>query len=494
MIIAHNIQAMNAQRQYGITTKILSKTTEKLSSGYKVNRAADDAAGLSISEKLRKQIRGLSQAALNAEDGISMVQIADGAMAEVHEMIDRGLELSVQAANDTLSFTDRCAIQDEIEQIKTELDSLKERTKFNEIYVLKGEKVATTKQVPAGVENNGGVMPAWVQFGSARQDGYLSETYTSQHQFVVDPAASPQDIKTVGIDHSAASIDFSGVTAANVVDLVGTGFHSTCCTCSDYYSIEFVTGTASEKETSGDHFIYKINIDGVTTGSELVSRIIVGVDHGNPNSHFTRMAADGTNPAKLYIYDDRSKKDEATTKTADWVEGTSQWLDWTYKAYNLTADANSGMFGEGVMREKTETVITGYREVSQNIALHIGADAENRMPITLAVISSQALGIDTVDVCSNQGADEAITAFHEAKVFVSKHRSRMGAYQNRLEHTIKNLDNVVENTTAAESQIRDTDMAKEVAMQAKCRILAQAGESMIAQANQQNQGVLSLIA
>ncbi len=131
MRIQHNIRAMNADRQLGMTEGILGKSAEKLSSGYKVNRAADDAAGLSISEKMRKQIRGLTQASANSEDGISMIQIADGALTEVHDMIDRCMELSVQASNGTNSAADRQKIQDEIDQIITEIDAIKERTKFN---------------------------------------------------------------------------------------------------------------------------------------------------------------------------------------------------------------------------------------------------------------------------------------------------------------------------------------------------------------------------
>ena len=493
MVIAHNLQAMNAQRQFGITAKSLAKSTEKLSSGYKVNRAADDAAGLSISEKMRRQIRGLTQASLNAEDGISMMQIADGAMAEIHDMIDRGVELSIKAANGTLSTFDREAIQDEIEQIKLEIDGIKERTKFNEIYVLKGEKIDTTKEIPAGVENNGGTLPTWVALGQAGTTGYMTEVYTSQEQFIVDPSVTPNDIKTVNVNHAAASLDFSQLTTTNVADLVGNGFNTTCCTCSDYYSIEFVTGTPNTVESSGDHFIYKINIDNVTDGTELVNRIIAGTNNGYPQNHYTKLAADAGNSAKLYIYDDRSMDSETVTKTADWIDGTSTWKNWNNPYYNVDARPN-GKFGEGVMHAKTATVITGYTEVSQTLALHIGADAENRMPIELPIISSKALGIDKLDVCSIPGADEAITAFSEAKVIVSKHRSRMGAFQNRMEHTIKNLDNVVENTTAAESQIRDTDMAKEMVAYSMMSILTQVGQSMIAQANQANQGVLGLLA
>lgn len=496
MIIAHNIQAMNACRQYGITGKNLAKETEKLSSGYRINRAADDAAGLSISEKLRKQIRGLTQAGTNAEDGVSMVQVADGAMAEVHDMIDRGLELSVKAANGIMSESDRRTIQDEIDQLKIEIDAIKEKTKFNEVYVLKGKKVATVKQVPAGVVNSGGTMPTWVNFGQAAQDGELSETYITQKTYY--PDKTDQTVtETVDIEHVAASIDFSGLTAANVTDLAGTGFHTTCCTCSNYYSVEFVTGTASTEEQSGNHYIYKINIDGVTSGADLVNRILQDTDGGKFNGHFTKAAGNG---ATLYIYDNRSKKskDDTLGPGAPWTDADSMWADWetAHQYYGVKPSKNSqeGIFGEGVVREKTAAVVTGYYEIYEQLALQIGAETGERMAVELPVISSRELGIETADVCTQEGADASITAFHEAKAIVSRHRSRMGAYQNRLEHTVKNLDNVVENTTASESQIRDADMTEEMVLASKDRILMQAGEAMLAQANQKNQGLLSLIA
>ena len=167
MRIQHNIRAMNADRQLGMTEGILGKSAEKLSSGYKVNRAADDAAGLSISEKMRKQIRGLTQASANSEDGISMIQIADGALTEVHDMIDRCMELSVQASNGTNSAADRQKIQDEIDQIITEIDAIKERTKFNEIQVLKGIGVYAPDRVVRSLFPIGS-LPDWVKCPSIK--------------------------------------------------------------------------------------------------------------------------------------------------------------------------------------------------------------------------------------------------------------------------------------------------------------------------------------
>lgn len=175
MVIQHNLAAMNASRMYGTNNKKLSKMTEKLSSGYRVNRSADDAAGLAISEKMRRQIRGLTQASANAQDGIAMVQIADGAMAEVHEMLHRGTELSIKAANGTLTDTDRAYIQQEIKQLKTEIDSIADRTSFNEIQVLKGKDYPVVE--PEAKVIIAGSLPSFVTLGST---SHMSEEYINQ--------------------------------------------------------------------------------------------------------------------------------------------------------------------------------------------------------------------------------------------------------------------------------------------------------------------------
>ena len=274
MVVQHNITAMNANRMLGVTTSAQAKNTEKLSSGYKINRAADDAAGLSISEKMRKQIRGLTRASENAQDGISAVQTAEGALAEVEDMLQRMNELAVKAANGTNTSEDRAAIGKEVSALKTEITRVAESTEFNTLKLLQG--------------------------------------------------------------------DFSGTSA---------------------------------------------------------------------------------------------------------------------KTLQVGAQNNPGQM----------------------------------ITITIASMSAGSLGIDVADVTTQDGAKSAIDLVKSAIKAVSSQRSDLGAVQNRLEHTIKNLDNVVENTTAAESQIRDTDMAAQMVEYTKNNILAQAGQSMLAQANQSTQGVLSLL-
>lgn len=488
---------MNADRQLGVTEGILGKSAEKLSSGYKVNRAADDAAGLSISEKMRRQVRGLTQASANSEDGISMIQIADGALTEVHDMIDRCLELSVQASNGTNSTSDREKIQDEISQIITEIDAIKERTKFNEIQVLKGIGVYAPERIERSLFPVGS-LPDWVDCPSIRyeneKDGetVLSEIYVDEH----------------GGQHVAASMDFGELSADKKQDLYGKGFSTTCCTCNNFYCVEFTTGTGNQgfsssgNVMSGISYVYRLGIDDIHSAPDLIRAIrelteeINGFTQqltlGNPGGHYTHLEQDAANPNKLWVYDDR-----------------------TYPYTQPDPKNDRGLFAAGVMYEM-EKRIPGSHEEPQQVALQVGADTGNQMILKMPTISSHALGIDDVDVRGGyvyerqvvrtskgehrritvevSGADQAIRAFGNAKDKVSAERSRLGAYQNRLEHTVKNLDNVVENTTASESRIRDTDMAEEMVMYSNRNILLQSGQAMLAQANQSGQGILSLLA
>lgn len=481
MVIQHNLLAMNANRMLMNNNKKISRLTEKLSSGYRINRSADDAAGLAISEKMRKQIRGLTQASRNAQDGISMVQIADGALAEVQDMLLRGTELSVKAANGTLSDDDRSYIQNEMTELKKEIDSVSKKTKFNEIYVLKGNGYPVTKD-PDTITITG-TMPGWAVMSSTTK---LDGTYIKNQEFKFQENGQDKT-DTITIDHASASIDFSAFTPDKLQDLIGNGFYTTCCTCTNHYSIKFTDDTASSMETSGEHYIYNIGIKGVTTAEELMERIIRGTDNGNPRNHYTMLTMDATKQ-KLIVYDDRSSGTEppATSMPAGY-----SWVDWKHVSYGVTPSGNTGKFGPGVAY-----AVEGKEYGPEApVILQIGAETDpgNKMKIELPTISCKNMNIEDVDVSTVSGAEKAIDAFDGAVQYVNRERSRMGAYQNRLEHTIKNLDNIVENTQQAESRIRDTDMAKLMVEYANAQIIAQAGQSMLTQANQSSQGVLQLL-
>lgn len=480
MVVQHNLLAGNANRMNGINTKKRAKLAEKLSSGYRVNRAADDAAGLAISEKMRRQIRGLTQASANAQDGISLVQIADGAMNEVHDMLHRGTELSVKAANGTLTDVDREYIQAEIEQLVKEIDSISDRTDFNGIPVLKGKDVPYEES--SGEVLIAGGLPDWITMDPATEAGkHMDSVYTTTENF-----ENGGNTTTVDIDHEAAFLDFSQFTgsADQIDELDGQGFYTTCCTCQNHYSIRFTKDTTSSMRQSGDHFIYSIGIGNVTNVDDLLNAIVDGTVGGNPNQHYTKITADLANQ-KLIIYDDRSN-------AANPMNGnnTGKWTGWDHPQFNITAGGNYGKFGPGTAYAKEDA---GALAAPSEIAIQIGAEAGQHLKMELPSISSIILGVKWVDVSTVDGASDAITTFKNAVRYVSKERSRMGAYQNRLEHTIKNLDNVVENTQAAESLIRDTNMADLMVEYANQNILLQASQSMLAQANQVNQGVLSLL-
>ena len=387
MVVQHNLQAMNSNRMLGITTSSQSKVTEKLSSGYKINRAADDAAGLSISEKMRKQIRGLDQASANAQDGISSVQTAEGALGEVHDMLQRMNELAVQAANGTNSTSDRTAIQNEIKQLTTEIDRVAETTKFNETYLLKGDVKGSTKTITLKPHDAG------LKGSMVYNEG------EDIAKFTVPELKESDTIMIGGKQYTIKAnenLDLDEITSDKAYDLMA---------------------------------------------DELKKANQIGAE----------------NPAAVN------------------VGGTAP-------AFEITL---------------------GKHTVAKPLAfnLHVGADADmtNKISVNIETMNSAYLGIKDLNVVDNKDvspgaqATYAIDAIADAIQKVSDQRSALGAVQNRLEHTIKNLDNVVENTTAAESQIRDTDMASTMVEYTKNNILMQAGQSMLAQANQSTQGVMSLL-
>ena len=614
MVVQHNLSAMNANRMLGITQGTLSKSTEKLSSGYKVNRAADDVAGLSISEKMRKQIRGLTQASLNAEDGISAVQTAEGALTEVHDMLQRMNELAVKASNGTNSVDDRQTIQDEIDQLVTEIDRVAETTKFNETYLLKGDGTKGTKTLAAHdaglagklVDNGNGKSTFTadalkvgdsVKIGGTEYnivDSKRTTDYTSMKGFAVEDgdkivqngvtytvdqdqtdvsAAAGINVKdsdgnklkiTVneGATHTTslgetttlvgnASTDFTATTALaaptwaegdKVVDEDGVEY--TYVDVSENAYLNGVKYTAdgfykSEGNTASDTAYTAVAGDTYTialtgeTGS-LANKGIVTVDDIKEQikglaDGKTVQIKDNANATAVTYTVGVTTKDDGSKMTADDIadlvkEGqhvtvdtavyyavssnttskTDISIDDAYRmmeneleaASSIGADVDASVLhkGDGVFE-----ITQGKAEIDNalSFALHVGADADmtNKIGVKIQTMSSSGLGVKGLNVKDDSGkaATYAIDAIADAVATVSAQRSLLGAVQNRLEHTINNLDNVVENTTAAESQIRDTDMATEMVKYSNANILSQAGQSMLAQANQSNQGVLSIL-
>ena len=463
MVVQHNMQAANANRMLNVTTGQQAKSTEKLSSGYRINRAADDAAGLTISEKMRKQIKGLDRASTNAEDGVSAVQTAEGALTEVHSMLQRMNELATQSANGTNSNTDRKAIQDEIDQLTTEIDRVSETTKFNETYLLKGDGAEKAHNVNA-------------------------------HDAGIDGVSLTDKGDTV-------DVTLKELKAGDKISIAGKNY-SIGAESTDGQKL--VTGQENDGQTitvNGTTYTYDAT-NKWTDGNGNKVQIGNGAQAGEIKIGAGDVVSNGTKT--LTVMKDAN--------VADGIDDNDSTVITAGKAYQLqTAEivkassigADTAATNATNANDAYDTATTTFTLNKGNVSykdglsfnLHVGADADmtNKIAVNIDSMNSAGLGIKGIKADTEQDATYAIDAIADAISTVSSQRSALGAVQNRLEHTINNLDNVVENTTSAESRIRDTDMAEEMVNYSKNNILAQAGQSMLAQANQSNQGVLSLL-
>lgn len=443
MIVKHNLTAMNSNRMLGLTTASQAKATEKLSSGYKINRAADDAAGLAISEKMRKQIRGLTQASLNAQDGISAVQTADGALNEVHDMVQRLTELAVKAANGTLSESDRDAVQNEVDQLVAEIDRVSTTTKFNETYLLRGANGSVSgslsySKVAASLTSNS------INFTQTSTDHIAPDPQTGTARLVFDAP-----IKGAGAKTQYSGIKLNGAASTNT-QISGKQLTVGNTT---YVLIESTSAVNSKADKASASAVVKAINDAKDPKGD-----------GTSIKAFTSM--DSMIAAIRRQYGSEIK---SVTSYYDDVLGTI-----ALKCESF-ADLNDAI----------------------DVSLHVGTDSsnDNKIYMNIAQLSARGLGLNGLKMNGDDddAATQAIDIIADALQKVSNQRASLGAIQNRLEHTIANLDNVVENTTSAEASIRDTDMATQMVEYSNNQILAQAGQAMLAQSNQATQGVLSLL-
>ena len=386
MVVRSNIMAVNAQRQLGMNNSQVGKALEKLSSGYRINRAGDDASGLAISEKMKAQIKGLDTASLNSQDGISLVQTAEGALTEVHNMLNRMAELATRAANGINEDSNRASLQKEVAKLQEEIDRISEGTNFNNLKLLDGSQTYAGNTALIGQGTANGVM------GLSVEGGNLSTT------------------DGISVNISGDSVGTISVTLTN-----GTGVtFATTQTGKGFYSI-----TADVSKVTDEKI--KARWAGVTINFSV---------------------------------------DQAST-------------DGNYKA-------GQQQFAAGE---------------NKSMQLQIGdtADSFNQLKVSIGSMSSAALGVDKVDISTQDGAAKAIDIIRNAIDRVSSQRASLGATQNRLEYTINNLDTASENLQSANSRIRDTDMAKMMMEYTKMNVLTQSAQAMLAQANQQPQSVLQLL-
>ncbi len=485
MIVKHNITAMNSDRMLGLTTSSQAKSTEKLSSGYKINRAADDAAGLAISEKMRRQIKGLTQASANAQDGISAVQTAEGALTEVQAMLQRMNELAVKASNGTQSESDRQAIQNEIDQLTTEIDRVSETTKFNETYLLKGDK---------SLEN--GHTYSYKNFAAA-QTGAATMSVDSATDLTAAFTAGTVDSQKLQDEQNELlmalrdqGVKITSTTTDKAADSVAYGLELNGG-AAEKFTVALKTGTKDTFEVK--------DADGTVIGTLKASggKLTAGTAGSSKATVIaTSITAAEATEAQAKYYDKDGNAVPANALDNYFIATTPAGGTTTvatradapqlYDAVGNKATANAANIG--ALNDLTHDL---------SVTLHVGADATSNNQITMNIkaMSAKGLGVNGLKVngTDDSNALGAIDTIKAAIQKVSDQRAELGAIQNRLEHTINNLDNVVENTTSAEAQIRDTDIAKEMVQYANNNILQQAGTSMLSQANQSNQLALSLL-
>ncbi len=471
MRINHNISALKACNILGKTGNALDKSLERLSSGFRINRAADDAAGLAISEKMKTQIAGLEQASRNAADGISVIQTAEGALDEVEAMLQRMRELSVQAANGVNTDEDRAAIQDEIDQLNEEITRVSETTEFN-----------TKKLLNGTVDRRSYSDNEKIQLISLSDSVSITEYALS-----VTKAPQPAEVETVipGTTSKSAALGYDGKIAINEKEI-----------------------EIAASDTLND--IYeKLRVAGDTVDINITP--IIEDANGEPEA---ATIADATG----LLFETKDKGDDASIE-----------IYCTNEALAKALGISSGMSGAGVDAEVTLDYTTGFSRTATvsidgdyvtvtdvddfkmkfkvdgeadatvtvlkagPMDLQIGANEGQTMEVRIPKVDTHTLGTAVVNVNTQESAQKAITIFENAINEVSSIRAKLGAYQNRLEHSINSLNISAENLTEALSRVEDVDMAKEMVTYTQQQVLSQSGNAMLAQANERPQSILSLL-
>ncbi|QHT47988.1 flagellin [Bacillus sp. SB49] len=470
MRINHNIAALNTYRQLGSANNAQSKSMEKLSSGLRINNAADDAAGLAISEKMRGQIRGLDMASKNAQDATSLIQTAEGGLNETHSILQRMRELAVQASNDTNTDVDRNEIQKEVDQLRQEVTRIGNNTEFNTKTLLNGgagvQASQTDATVAKGIQGTSDTQATGVVAFTGAGVTSLATAATA----TIDLDATSDTVLTGGkVTINGTTLDVatgtSGEDLATTINESSDDFGVTANYDSSTHEL-----TLTQKGSTGSASKIDVRFDGVFDSDTAASASVN-----------TNISAQGSN---------------ATLATgADFtIDGTNAAAgDFVVEGNKVTITKDGNSKGLSFELTKATTANTITIDSNNSLKFAIGANTNQQMDLSINDMRAEALGISDIDVSNRDSANDAITTIQSAIETVSAERSKLGASQNRLEHTINNLDTSSENLTAAESRIRDVDMAKEMMEQTKNSILSQAAQAMLAQANQQPQGVLQLL-
>lgn len=493
--------AMNANRQMGINQTNANKSMEKLSSGLRINKAGDDAAGLAISEKMRGQIRGLDQASANSQDAISMIQTAEGALNETHSILQRMRELSVQSATDTNTADDRTKIQSEVDQLAKEITRISNTTEFNTQNLMAGG-LDNTFQIGA---NNGQNINLKINamdantLGIAR-DSHVANLSSSSAGFT-GAKLEPTSTYAVGAGTLAAT-DVASATAASVVGSgAATGIGSTVNgTLALKVNSTNVSVTLDGTEADAAAVVVKINnainsalgTSSVTYASQSTGTITIGSNTTGSSANVEVLASSTdavTSGLKL------AEGSKNTGKDAGTIDVTFTPASGTASTVNIKANASTIDFGNGLVVSKNVSANTAaLLDGGATVGLSIENDTSYAATMNSdGSVSTEAYVAGGISVLTQTDASAAVETIDKAIKTVSEERGKLGAYQNRLEHTIANLGTASENLTSAESRIRDVNMAKEMSTFSKNNILSQAAQAMLAQANSQPQQVLQLL-
>lgn len=520
MIINHNMNALNAHRNMNVNNTAAGKSMEKLSSGLRINRAGDDAAGLAISEKMRGQIRGLTQASRNASDGISMIQTAEGALNETQNILQRMRELSVQSSNDTNTAEDRQSIQKEIEQLTEEIDRIGNNTEFNTQSLLKGD--GSTKLGETGVTIGNVTKGSDIQTTEAKVTVEISDqnqatnakvTLNGQELEIKAAAGnSKEEVAKAVKEHLEMQIEknkllkgqFKVTTTGEkvtieavkggeyagskgTIEVSGTG--TTNLKTEGGQNITNATSSKNTGTTKGATAA-KIEVTLPTTAPEVAKLVGKGLTIGDTQIEFYDASKGAYKGEAIGV--DISRVGTGNVKLVDVIIDQTQDK---IKGATIAANGNDKLVVSSTETGANSTVKVedGAKNEGFEATFQVGANSNQTISISIGDMRADALGVKNVNLTTAKGSQEATSTIQAAIEKVSTERAGLGAVQNRLEYTISNLDNTTENLTSAESTLRDVDMAKEMMTFSKNNILNQAAQAMLAQANQQPQNVLSLL-
>ena len=506
MVVRTNTMSNNAYRQLGMNNTQLSKSLEKLSSGFRINRAGDDSSGLAISEKMKAQIAGLDQASANSQDGISLVQTAEGALTEVHSMLNRMVTLAEKSANGTIqSEVDRDAIQTETNALKSEITRVSQSTNFNGITLLNGTLGAGTSGVAVNVSADGtaktsafsyevsGAAGITVAFNSVVSATKTTSAAWSGNALTITIGGAGSDTWTqADIDSAINSASGAPTIASGLEVTLKNNITDTAATAGAGAGAA-ITGASGTTAAAR-----KATVTNATSGVTVTA-----TKAGANTSTLTFAAASSTNTAGSATVDNSGN-------TTVYLDGTKSYSSTDINSMLNSADAGktvsftgSKTLGSGAATSSTFGTAAGAYTLANGaglssgggLTLQVGDTNEDYNKVTVAIgdMSAVGLGIDSLNVSTQEAAGNSIQTIKDAINKVSTNRGNLGALQNRLEHAISNLDTTSENMSSANSAIRDTDMAKEMMNYTKMNILSQAAQAMLAQANQQPQNILQLL-